>query len=100
MRFKKLMAVMALTVLALVVSAAPAGADQFGFEGPGQPVVSGQLHSEPQHGVIHCQPIANLIAPEAGPHSSPGVIVVTPHETRILGAPAGGGCEEIYAIFK
>jgi hypothetical protein len=101
MYLRKLMAVTAMVVMALVVTAAPAGADQVHFgEGPGQPVISGELHGEQQHGVIHCQPLANLVAPEAGPHSSPGVIVVTPAEKWILGAPAGGGCEEIYGFFK
>jgi len=87
-----------LAALALAVAvASPAVADSLSFtEGQGQPLLSGKLHGEEEHGAIHCQPAAELFIGETPPGGSPGVIVVTPGGKWQLAAPQGGECEAIY----
>jgi hypothetical protein len=79
---------------ALGVLASPAMADVISG-GSGQPVISGELHGEEPHGVLHCQPFAKALLGSSG-REGVGVIVVNPDQTR-LAAPAGA-CEEVYNL--
>lgn len=85
----------ALTLAVMVASSA--SADSLSFtEEPGQPALSGKLHGEEWHGVLHCQPVTELVLGETPPGGSPGVIAVTPGEKTHLGAPDRGECAVIY----
>lgn len=98
MRSIRAMASTGLLILAFSVAvAAPAGAETLRFSEGGQPIASGYLEGEEAHGVIHCQPVAEIIggSPKG---SAPGVVVINPTGSR-LGAPQNGPCEEIYGIF-
>lgn len=84
-----------LAALALMAAAAsPASADVLRPAESGEPVLSGKLHGEEEHGVIHCRPIAEIIGQD--PQTATGVIVVRPGERWLLAAPNGGGCEAIF----
>ncbi len=77
---KSLATVVAILSLAALV-AAPASAERFP-ESPGQPALSGYFAGEEAHGVIHCQPLAELFG--GGPYAPgtyPGVVVVNPNRT-------------------
>lgn len=83
------------TAAAAAALAGPAMADRFP-EGSGQPILSGELHGEEEHGVVHCQPIGEFLGSSNA--ESAGVIAVNPDQTR-LAAPSGGTCEFIYHAF-
>ena len=91
---------LALAVFAVAAfMAAPASGETLRFsEEPGQPLASGKLEGEEAHGVIHCQPVAELFLGETPNGGAPGVVVINPTGTR-LGAPRGGTCEVIYGVF-
>lgn len=77
--------------------AGTAGAETLRFSKTGQPIASGIIESEEQHGAIHCQAIAELLG-ETPKGGAPGVVVITPNGIRVS-APAGGECEAIGEIF-
>lgn len=91
---------LALAVFAVAAfMASPASGETLRFnENPGQPVASGNLEGEEAHGVIHCQPIAELFLGETPHGGAPGVVVINPNGSY-LGAPRGGTCETIYQVF-
>jgi hypothetical protein len=77
-KMKKIAACLAATAVLGAMAASPASAQRFP-EGPGQPVLTGELES---HGVIHCQAFIELfIGEELPPGLFPGVIVVLPDGT-------------------
>lgn len=82
------------TIAAFAALGGQAMADKYS-EGHGQPILSGDLHSEAAHGVVHCQPIGESLGSSKA--ESAGVIVVNPNQTHVA-APAGGTCEQIYAV--
>jgi hypothetical protein len=94
--------VMVSTALALMVTGvSTASAEQVGPEGPSQPLLSGDINGEEPHGVLHCQTISAILAPELkkGPATT-GVIVGTKGGKFHLAAPAGGVCEQVFHIFE
>jgi hypothetical protein len=83
---KKLAVCLAVTAL-LAVAASPASAHR-SPEGPGQPILSGELET---HGVVHCQPVMEVIVGgEIPPGTFPGSIVVTPKGVFIYANPKQG----------
>jgi len=88
-----LLAVFALAALAAV----PAGAETIRFSETGRPLASGHFQGD-EHGVLHCQPVAELFIGETPQGGAPGVVVINPTHS-LLGAPRGGTCEEIYEVF-
>jgi hypothetical protein len=86
---KKIAACLAVTALLGAVAASPASAQRFP-EGPGQPVLTGELES---HGVLHCQAFIEMfIGEELPPGTFPGNIVVLPNGTLKDVSPAVHHC--------
>jgi hypothetical protein len=85
-----------LTTLALAgVFAGPTMAERTP-EGPGQPLLSGDTHGEPVHGVLHCGTAGELVLGTTKSEGA-GVIVVNKKGVH-LAAPEGGTCESIYNV--
>lgn len=97
-KYRKALSILLAVFALAALTAVPAGAETIRFSERGQPAASGYLQGEEAHGVIHCQPVAELFIGETPQGGAPGVVVINPTGSR-LGAPEGGTCEVIYGIF-
>jgi hypothetical protein len=89
---KKFIMMVSLTLALMAAGVSSAGAEQLRVgEGPGQPVISGDLTGENTHGVIHCQPLVDLLLPGV---KAPGVIVVHTDGVWHPVGPCAKGFEE------
>jgi hypothetical protein len=90
--------VLCLVALALAATvASPASADAVRFSEGGAPIITGKIHGEDEHGVLHCRAVAEFIGEST--KGASGVAVVRPGERWLLAAPKGGFCEEVFEVF-